>query len=183
MSFLQSLQIFWSIYFPALAPTNWSFRSWKEKASTTASTKWTAIESMISKLAAKWSEVCSWVSTELEKRHPEIKFTRLPNGEFLPPPGHEGVGLWLRAAAPGAFICGERARVGFGYNVTIPDGYIGMLIPAKKLADWGVSLLDPFNLDAICLQHYGRSKFHWEHGQPLAKLVLLPIQKTRVSYA
>jgi dUTP pyrophosphatase len=81
----------------------------------------------------------------------ELRFRRLNEAAILPARAHEGdAGLDLHAVEPVTIGPGERASVGTGLAVEIPDGYAGLVLPRSGLAfRHGISLVNaPGLIDA-----------------------------------
>ena len=74
----------------------------------------------------------------------EIRFRILEPGASLPTRAHEGdAGLDLTAAEPATIGPGERAAIGTGIAVEIPDGHAGLVLPRSGLAlKHGISMVN-----------------------------------------
>ena len=80
-----------------------------------------------------------------------LRFARLDPGAVLPVRAHPSdAGLDLRAIEPMRLAAGERASVGTGLAVAIPDGHAGLVLPRSGLAArHGVTLVNaPGLIDA-----------------------------------
>ncbi|MGH2951225.1 MAG: dUTP diphosphatase, partial [Solirubrobacterales bacterium] len=65
----------------------------------------------------------------------ELRFRRLHDDAVLPGRAHDGdAGLDLRAIEPVGLAPGERASVGTGLAVEIPDGHAALVLPRSGLA-------------------------------------------------
>ena len=66
---------------------------------------------------------------------PQLSFQRLDPQAILPSKAHPGdAGYDLHAVVDADVAPGERARVGTGLAVAIPDGYAGLVLPRSGLA-------------------------------------------------
>ncbi|MFY9488127.1 MAG: dUTP diphosphatase [Solirubrobacterales bacterium] len=74
----------------------------------------------------------------------ELRFTKLADDAVIPSqahPGDAGSDLYARAAV--TLAPGERARVGTGIAVAIPDGHAGLVLPRSGLAHkHGISVVN-----------------------------------------
>jgi dUTP pyrophosphatase len=116
----------------------------------------------------------------------ELPTTRLREGARLPTRAHEGdAGLDLYAADAATIAPGERASVGTGIAVEIPDGFAGLVLPRSGLAArHGIALVNaPGLIDSgyrgevrILLLNTDRSEsFTVAPGDRIAQLVLTPV--------
>lgn len=97
-------------------------------------------------------------------------------------PGDAGADL--RAAAPVTLQPGERAVVGSGVAVAIPEGYVGLVTPRSGLAARaGLSIVNsPGVIDSgyrgeikVCLINLDPAEpIHLEAGDRMAQLVIMP---------
>lgn len=103
----------------------------------------------------------------------------------LPTPGraHPGdAGLDLRARRPAQLEPGERAVVGTGVAVAVPDGYAGLVVPRSGLAArFGIGVVNsPGLIDSgyrgeikVILVNHGRERFEVARGDRIAQLLVL----------
>ncbi len=116
--------------------------------------------------------------------------TRLDPG--LPPPAgaHPGdAGADLRCTADVVLTPGERAVVGTGVAIALPDGYAGFVHPRSGLAARaGLSVVNtPGTIDAgyrgevlVCLiNHDPRETLRLQRGDRIAQLVVQKVEKVR----
>jgi dUTP pyrophosphatase len=94
----------------------------------------------------------------------------------------------LAAAETATLPPGERASVGTGLAVAVPEGYELQIRPRSGLAArHGVTLVNtPGTIDAdyrgeirILLINHGREPFHVERGDRIAQAVLAPVTRAR----
>ena len=113
-----------------------------------------------------------------------LRFTRLSQAARPPARAHEGdAGYDLHAAEAANLAPGERASIGTGIAVAIPDGCAGLVLPRSGLAArHGISLVNaPGLIDAgyrgelrVLLINTDRHEpFEVEPGDRIAQLVLL----------
>jgi dUTP pyrophosphatase len=116
---------------------------------------------------------------------------RLPSADGLPLPSYQtpqSAGMDLAAAETATLPPGERASVGTGLSVAVPEGYELQIRPRSGLAArHGVTLVNaPGTIDAdyrgeirILLINHGREPFHVERGDRIAQAVLAPVTRAR----
>jgi dUTP pyrophosphatase len=113
-----------------------------------------------------------------------LRFTRLSDSARPPAQAHPGdAGYDLHAAEAATIGPGERASVGTGIAVEIPDGCAGLVLPRSGLAArHGIALVNaPGLIDAgyrgelrVLLLNTDRSEpFEVEPGDRIAQLVLV----------
>ena len=116
----------------------------------------------------------------------ELPIRRLRDEAVVPERAYEGdAGLDLAACERAELGPGERAVVGTGLAVAIPEGYAGFVQPRSGLADrHGISIVNsPGLIDSgyrgeikVILINTDRSTpFVVEYGMRIAQLVVLPI--------
>jgi dUTP pyrophosphatase len=115
-----------------------------------------------------------------------LRFRRLAEEARLPARAYEGdAGLDLFAAEAVEIGPGERASVGTGVAVAIPDGYAGLVVPRSGLAARsGISLVNaPGLIDSgyrgelrvLLLNTDRKQPFPVEPGDRIAQLVLVGV--------
>ena len=113
-----------------------------------------------------------------------LRFTRLAEAARAPSRAHEGdAGYDLHAAEAATLAPGERASIGTGIAVEIPDGCAGLVVPRSGLAArHGISVVNgPGLIDAgyrgevrVLLLNTDRSEpFEISPGDRIAQLVLV----------
>jgi dUTP diphosphatase len=116
----------------------------------------------------------------------ELPIQRLREDAIVPERAYEGdAGLDLAACETVQLAPGERAIVGTGLAVAIPEGYAGFVQPRSGLADrHGISIVNaPGLIDSgyrgeikvILLNTDLSSSFLVEPGMRIAQLVVLPV--------
>jgi dUTP pyrophosphatase len=116
----------------------------------------------------------------------ELLFQRLHEDAVVPDRAYAGdAGLDLVACEPAEIGPGERAIVGTGLAVAIPEGYAGFVQPRSGLAaDHGVTVLNtPGLIDSgyrgelrvILLNTDRLETFTVEPGMRIAQLVVVPL--------
>ena len=116
-----------------------------------------------------------------------LRFRRLSEAARPPAQAHEGdAGYDLHAAEAATLGPGERASVGTGIAVAIPDGHAGLVLPRSGLAArHGVALVNaPGLIDAgyrgevrVLLLNTDRERpFEVDVGDRIAQLVLVKIE-------
>lgn len=113
-----------------------------------------------------------------------LRYARLSPSAAAPERAHDGdAGYDLRAAEPARLAPGERASVGTGLAVEIPDGCAGLVLPRSGLAArHGVSLVNaPGLIDAgyrgevrvLLLNTDPAEAFEVAVGERIAQLVIV----------
>jgi dUTP pyrophosphatase len=121
----------------------------------------------------------------------ELAFQRLRQEAVVPDRAYSGdAGLDLAACERIELGAGERAVVGTGLAVAIPEGYAGFVQPRSGLADrHGISIVNsPGLIDSgyrgevkVILLNTDRSApFVVERGMRIAQLVVLPVPEVDV---
>jgi dUTP pyrophosphatase len=121
----------------------------------------------------------------------ELPIRRLREEAVVPERAYEGdAGLDLAACERFELGPGERAVVGTGLAVAIPEGYAGFVQPRSGLADrHGISivnspgLIDPGyrgEIKVILLNTDATTPFVVEYGMRIAQLVVLPVPELEV---
>jgi dUTP pyrophosphatase len=116
----------------------------------------------------------------------ELRVTRLGDDARLPTRAHEGdAGLDLYAAEAARIAAGERASVGTGIAVAIPEGHAGLVLPRSGLAArHGITLPNaPGLIDSgyrgelrVLLLNADRcAAFEVAPGDRIAQLVVTPL--------
>lgn len=116
----------------------------------------------------------------------ELPIQRLHDGAVVPARAYDGdAGLDLSACERMTLAPGERALVGTGLAVAIPDGYAGFVQPRSGLAArHGIAVVNsPGLVDSgyrgelrVCLLNTDPSEpFTVEPGMRIAQLVVLPV--------
>ena len=116
-----------------------------------------------------------------------LRFRRLEAAARPPAQAHDGdAGYDLHAAEPVTIYPGERASVGTGIAVAIPEGQAGLVIPRSGLAArHGISIVNaPGLIDAgyrgelrVLLLNTDRTEpFTVEPGDRIAQLVLVRVE-------
>lgn len=116
----------------------------------------------------------------------ELRVTRLRDDARLPARAHEGdAGLDLHAAEEATIAPGERASVGTGIAVAIPDRHAGLVLPRSGLAArHGITLPNaPGLIDSgyrgelrVLLLNADHSQaFEVAPGDRIAQLVVTPL--------
>lgn len=121
----------------------------------------------------------------------EVAFTRLREDAALPTRAYEGdAGLDLEACERATLEPGERAVVGTGLAVAIPEGYAGLVQPRSGLAArFGIGIVNsPGLIDSgyrgeikvVLVNHDPRQPFTVEPGMRIAQLVVAPVASVTV---
>ena len=121
----------------------------------------------------------------------ELPIQRLREDAVVPGRAYEGdAGLDLAACERVELGPGERAVVGTGFAIAIPEGYAGFVQPRSGLADrHGISIVNsPGLIDSgyrgeikVILLNTDRSTpFVIEYGMRIAQLVVLPVPELEV---
>ncbi len=111
---------------------------------------------------------------------------RLRNGAVLPSRAHSGdAGFDLSACEEVTIGVGERAAVGTGIAVEIPEGHAGLVVPRSGLAlRHGISMVNaPGVIDAgyrgevrlLLLNTDNESPFTVEPGMRVGQLLVVPV--------
>lgn len=121
----------------------------------------------------------------------ELLVARLRDDAFLPAQAYDGdAGLDLAACERAELGPGERAVVGTGVAVVIPDGHAGLVLPRSGLAArHGLTIVNaPGLIDSgyrgevkvILLNTDAREPFTVEPGMRIAQLVLVEAASVRL---
>lgn len=116
-----------------------------------------------------------------------LEFRRLSKTARVPVRAHEGdAGIDLHADEAAHIDPGERASLGTGIAVAIPDGHAGLVVPRSGLAaEHGITLVNtPGLIDAgyrgelrVLLLNTDREKsFRVSPGDRIAQLVLVRVE-------
>jgi dUTP pyrophosphatase len=116
----------------------------------------------------------------------ELPIRRLRDGAVVPSRAYAGdAGLDLAACERAELAPGERATVGTGLAVAIPDGYAGFVQPRSGLAQrHGITIVNtPGLVDSgyrgelrvVLLNTDAHEPFVVEPGMRIAQLVIVPI--------
>jgi dUTP diphosphatase len=116
-----------------------------------------------------------------------LRFRRLVPAATPPSRAHEGdAGYDLHAAEPVTLGPGERAVVGTGIAVAIPDGHAGLVLPRSGLAfKHGIALVNaPGLIDSgyrgelrvLLLNTDRENPFEVEPGDRIAQLVVVRVE-------
>jgi dUTP pyrophosphatase len=117
----------------------------------------------------------------------ELPVRLLVPGALLPSRAHPGdAGLDLHAAEPAVIGPGERAAVGTGVAVGIPEGHAGLVLPRSGNAlRYGIALVNaPGLIDAgyrgeirvLLLNTDREHPFELEPGDRIAQLLVVPFE-------
>ena len=123
---------------------------------------------------------------------PSLKVRRLDAGARLPTRAYPGdAGLDLYALHEHVLEPGERAQVGTGISVEIPDGQAGLVLPRSGLAArHGIALVNaPGLIDSgyrgeirvLLLNTDRRERFTIAPGDRIAQLVLVRVETPEVT--
>jgi dUTP pyrophosphatase len=115
-----------------------------------------------------------------------LRFRRLADEARAPARAHNGdAGLDLHAAESAEIAPGERASVGTGVAVAIPEGHAGLVVPRSGLAARsGISVVNaPGLIDSgyrgelrvLLLNNDPAEIFRVSAGDRIAQLVLVPV--------
>lgn len=121
----------------------------------------------------------------------EIQLRRLRPDAIVPERAYAGdAGVDLAACDRVELAPGERAAVGTGIAVAIPDGFAGFVQPRSGLAArHGITIVNaPGLIDAgyrgevrvVLLNTDGRKTFVVEHGMRIAQLVVLAVPEVEL---
>lgn len=122
----------------------------------------------------------------------ELQVARLRDDAILPAQAYDGdAGLDLAACEHAELGPGERAAVGTGIAVAIPDGYAGLVLPRSGLAArHGLTIVNaPGLIDSgyrgevkvILLNTDAREPFVIEPGMRIAQLVLVEVASVHLA--
>lgn len=121
----------------------------------------------------------------------ELQVARLRDGAVLPAQAYEGdAGLDLAACERVELGAGERAVVGTGIAVAVPEGHAGLVLPRSGLAArHGLTIVNSpglvdsgyrGELKVILLNTDARQAFVVEPGMRIAQLVLVEVADVRL---
>ena len=123
-----------------------------------------------------------------------VRFRRLSEAARAPARAHDGdAGYDLHAAEPVVLGPGERASVGTGIAVAIPDGHAGLVLPRSGLAArHGISVVNaPGLIDAgyrgevrvLLLNTDLQSAFEVAAGDRIAQLLVVRVEGPQLEEA
>jgi dUTP pyrophosphatase len=123
-----------------------------------------------------------------------LRFRRLSEGARAPVRAHDGdAGFDLHAAEPARLAPGQRASVGTGIALAVPDGHAGFVLPRSGLAArHGISVVNaPGLIDAgyrgelrVLLLNTDRDRpFEIVPGDRIAQLVIVRVEGPSVEEA
>ena len=119
----------------------------------------------------------------------DVRILRLPGGSDLPLPTYQtphSAGMDLVASEDAVVPPGDRAGVGTGLAIALPDGYEAQIRPRSGLAiRHGVTLVNtPGTIDAdyrgeirILLINHGGEAFTVRRGDRIAQMVVAPVTR------
>jgi dUTP pyrophosphatase len=120
----------------------------------------------------------------------ELPIRRLHEGAVLPTRAYPGdAGLDLSAVEGAVLEPGERATVGTGLAIALPDGHAGLVLPRSGLASkHGIGVLNaPGLVDAgyrgevrVILHNHGSETFRVDPGMRIAQLVVIAVDDVRL---
>ena len=120
----------------------------------------------------------------------ELPIRRLHEGAAVPIRAYPGdAGLDLSAIESAVLEPGERAAVGTGLAIALPDGYAGLVLPRSGLAsEHGIGVLNaPGLIDSgyrgevrVILHNHGSQTFRVDPGMRIAQLVVVGIEDVRL---
>jgi dUTP pyrophosphatase len=120
----------------------------------------------------------------------ELPIRRRHDGAVLPTRAYPGdAGLDLSAVESAVLEPGERATVGTGLAIALPDGYAGLVLPRSGLASrHGIGVLNaPGLIDAgyrgevrVILHNHGSETFRVDRGMRIAQLVVIAVADVRL---
>jgi dUTP diphosphatase len=120
----------------------------------------------------------------------ELPIRRLHEGAVLPTRAYPGdAGLDLSAVEGAVLEPGERATLGTGLAIALPDGHAGLVLPRSGLASkHGIGVLNaPGLIDAgyrgevrVILHNHGSETFRVEAGMRIAQLVVIAVDDVRL---
>ncbi|NQX10163.1 dUTP diphosphatase [Microbacteriaceae bacterium VKM Ac-2855] len=114
------------------------------------------------------------------------------SADYLPEYAHPGdAGADLRSSEDLVLGPGQRASVGTGVSVALPDGYVGFVVPRSGLAfKHGITIVNaPGTIDAgyrgeirvALLNTDASTPYTITAGDRIAQLILVPIARARFS--
>lgn len=114
----------------------------------------------------------------------------LITGEHIPAYAHPGdAGADLLAAESIELAPGQRALVGTGTAIALPDGYVAFVVPRSGLAaKHGITLVNaPGTIDAgyrgelkvIVLNTDASESYRIQKGDRIAQLIVMPVSRAR----
>lgn len=114
-----------------------------------------------------------------------IKFQRLPSGSGLPLASRAtlgSAGLDLRASHAVFIPMRDRALVGTGFSVEIPEGHVGHIRPRSGLAlkeglvAFGGTIDSDYRGELkVLLFNWSQNCLQIEHGDRIAQIVIAPV--------
>ena len=120
----------------------------------------------------------------------ELPIRRLHEGAVVPTRAYAGdAGVDLVASEDAELPPGDRASVGTGLAIAVPDGYAGLVLPRSGLAaKHGIGVLNaPGLIDSgyrgevrVVLYNPGTETFRVAPGMRIAQLVLVAVESARL---
>jgi dUTP pyrophosphatase len=120
----------------------------------------------------------------------KIGINTLNNNFILPKYAHDGdAGLDLFSTDDISLSPGERKKVGCGFSIAIPEGFLGAIAPRSGLAiEYGVTVLNSWGVVdssyrgeiSVILINLSNDKVMLKKGSKIAQLIIIPYEKVEL---
>ena len=117
----------------------------------------------------------------------KIEINILSDKFIIPKYSHEGdAGLDIFSTEELELNPGERKKIGCGFSISIPEGYLGAVAPRSGLSiEHGITVLNSWGVIdssyrgevSVILINLGDNKVKLEAGSRVAQLIIIPFQK------
>jgi dUTP pyrophosphatase len=121
----------------------------------------------------------------------KIEINQLSEDFVLPVYSHKGdAGLDLFSTEDVELFPGERKKVGCGFSIAIPEGFLGAVAPRSGLAiEYGVTVLNSWGVVdpsyrgevSVILINLGDEKVFLKKGSKIAQLIIIPYEEIELS--
>lgn len=120
----------------------------------------------------------------------KIRINILNRNFVLPKYAHDGdAGLDLFSTDDILLSPGERKKVGCGFSIAIPEGFLGAIAPRSGLAiEYGVTVLNSWGVVdssyrgevSVILINLGNNEVVFKKGSKIAQLIIIPYEKVEL---
>lgn len=120
----------------------------------------------------------------------KIRINILNRNFVLPKYAHDGdAGLDLFSTDDILLSPGERKKVGCGFSIAIPEGFLGAIAPRSGLAiEYGVTVLNSWGVVdssyrgevSVILINLSNDKAMLKKGSKIAQLIIIPYEKVEL---
>lgn len=120
----------------------------------------------------------------------KIRINTLNSNFVLPKYAHDGdAGLDLFSTDDILLLPSERKKVGCGFSIAIPEGFLGAIAPRSGLAiEYGVTVLNSWGVVdpsyrgevSVILVNLSNNEVVLKKGSKIAQLIIIPYEKAEL---